>query len=194
MLAAYRARRCNNQENMHGPLRLESLYTSWNDIWRGIKFITGEYIANGYDSALLKSVESIKNVYAKRGFVVKHMLMDGQFECLRERLTGKGVNLIICSEDEHISEIECLNQTISERVRAAYVTIPYKCMPGQMVVELLHFAIFWLNTFPPPPAICAPLSPHDLITGKHVDYNRHVCLEFGNYVHTHENHGNNTQP
>eukprot|EP00957_Ditylum_brightwellii_P184750 14071352-Ditylum_brightwellii.AAC.1 len=57
---------------------------------RGIKFITGEYIGNGYDSTLLKSVESIKSVYAKRGFRVKHMSMDGQFKCLRERLTGKG--------------------------------------------------------------------------------------------------------
>eukprot|EP00957_Ditylum_brightwellii_P064695 4909944-Ditylum_brightwellii.AAC.1 len=83
---------------------------------RGIKFITGEYIANGNDSTLLKSVESVKGVYAKRGFRVKHMLMDGQFECLRERLTGKGVNLIICSEDEHIGEIERLNRTILERV------------------------------------------------------------------------------
>eukprot|EP00957_Ditylum_brightwellii_P024452 1845812-Ditylum_brightwellii.AAC.1 len=61
-------------------------------------------------------MESIKNVYAKRGFKAKHMLMDGQFKCLRERLTGKGVDLIICSEDEHIGKIERLNRTISERV------------------------------------------------------------------------------
>eukprot|EP00957_Ditylum_brightwellii_P185571 14128316-Ditylum_brightwellii.AAC.1 len=82
---------------------------------RGINVITGEYIANRNDSTLLKSMESVKGVYAKRGFRVKHILMDGQFECLRERLTGKGVDLIICSEDEHISKIECLSRTISER-------------------------------------------------------------------------------
>eukprot|EP00957_Ditylum_brightwellii_P052638 3990694-Ditylum_brightwellii.AAC.1 len=67
-------------------------------------------------------------------------------------------------------------------------------MPGRMVVELLHFAIFWLDVFSPSPAICAPLSPRALITGKHVDYHLHARLEFGKYVHTHERHGNDSQP
>eukprot|EP00957_Ditylum_brightwellii_P015780 1188814-Ditylum_brightwellii.AAC.1 len=71
--------------------------------------------------------------------------MDNQFECLRSRLTGKGIDLIICSKDEHIGDIERLNWTVQERVRAAYVTVPFKRMPGRMVVELLHFAVFWLN-------------------------------------------------
>eukprot|EP00957_Ditylum_brightwellii_P107942 8233777-Ditylum_brightwellii.AAC.1 len=62
--------------------------------------------------------------------------MDGQFECLREKLTGKGIDLIICSEDEHIGEIERLNQTVSERVRAAFASVPYERIPGRMVVEL----------------------------------------------------------
>eukprot|EP00957_Ditylum_brightwellii_P206926 15350597-Ditylum_brightwellii.AAC.1 len=66
-------------------------------------------------------------------------------------------------------------------------------MLGRMVVELVHFAIFWLNTFPPTPAVYAPLSPRALITGKHIDYNLHVRLEFGTYIHTHESHGSDDQ-
>eukprot|EP00957_Ditylum_brightwellii_P169703 12916574-Ditylum_brightwellii.AAC.1 len=62
--------------------------------------------------------------------------MDNQFECLREQLTMKQVNLIICSEDEHVGDIECLNRTIQERVRSVYTTLPFERMPGRMVVEL----------------------------------------------------------
>eukprot|EP00957_Ditylum_brightwellii_P175801 13386321-Ditylum_brightwellii.AAC.1 len=79
---------------------------------RGLKFITGEYIVNGYDSTMLKSVENMNNAYAKRGFIIHHMLMDNQFECLQSRLTGKGIDLIVCSEDEHIGDIERLNRTV----------------------------------------------------------------------------------
>eukprot|EP00957_Ditylum_brightwellii_P206801 15350056-Ditylum_brightwellii.AAC.1 len=120
--------------------------------------------------------------------------MDNQFECLREQLTMKQANLIVCSEDEHVGHIERLNRTIQERVRSVYTTLPYKRMPGRMVVGLVHFAIFWLNTFPATPAVCAPLSPRALITGKHIDYNHYVRLEFGEYVHTHESHGSDQQP
>eukprot|EP00957_Ditylum_brightwellii_P044045 3342503-Ditylum_brightwellii.AAC.1 len=119
--------------------------------------------------------------------------MDNQFECIRERLTMKQVNLIVCSEDEHMGNVECLNRTIQERVRSVYTTLPYEWITGRMVVELVHFAIFWLNTFPPTPAVCAPLSPRALITGKHIDYNRHVRLDFGEYVHPHESHGSDQQ-
>eukprot|EP00957_Ditylum_brightwellii_P066425 5042746-Ditylum_brightwellii.AAC.1 len=76
--------------------------------------------------------------------------MDGEFECLRGKLTRKGIDLIVCSEDEHVGKIKRLNHTVSKIVRAAYTAVPYKLMLGWMVVELVHFAIFWLNTFPPP--------------------------------------------
>eukprot|EP00957_Ditylum_brightwellii_P111094 8471518-Ditylum_brightwellii.AAC.1 len=100
--------------------------------------------------------------------------MDNQFECLREQLTMKQVNLIVCFEDEHVGDIERLNRTIQEKVRSVYMTLPYEQMPGL--------------------AVCAPLSPRALITGKHIDYNHHVQLEFGEYVHTHESHGSDQQP
>eukprot|EP00957_Ditylum_brightwellii_P203152 15333447-Ditylum_brightwellii.AAC.1 len=76
---------------------------------RGLKFITGEHIRNVYELTLNKCAENVKNIYTERGFIVKHMLMDGQFECLRSKLTRKGIDLIVCSEDEHIGKIECLN-------------------------------------------------------------------------------------
>eukprot|EP00957_Ditylum_brightwellii_P209437 15361763-Ditylum_brightwellii.AAC.1 len=120
--------------------------------------------------------------------------MDGQFECLRNALTGRGINLEIFSKDEHVGEVEQTNRTVRERVQSIYTTIPYERMPGRMVIELVHSAIFWLNVFPLSPAVCSPLNPQGLITGTHIDYNRHVCVEFREYVHTHERHSNGMEP
>eukprot|EP00957_Ditylum_brightwellii_P083978 6383087-Ditylum_brightwellii.AAC.1 len=120
--------------------------------------------------------------------------MDGQFECLCNILTRCGMNLEICSKDKHVGEVESTNGTVWERVHSIYTTLPYKRMPGRIVIELVHCAIFWLNTFPSSPAVCAPLSPQGLITGTHIDYNCHVRIEFGEYVHTHKRHSNNLEP
>ena len=38
------------------------------------------------------------------------------------------------------------------------------------------------------------LSLHYLLTGKHLDYQKHVHLEFGGYVQTHEEHTNDMMP
>ncbi len=38
------------------------------------------------------------------------------------------------------------------------------------------------------------LSARYLLTGRHLDYNKHVCLKFGSYVQTHEEHSNDMRP
>ncbi len=38
------------------------------------------------------------------------------------------------------------------------------------------------------------MSPRYIITGKHIDYHKHVRLEFGAYVQTHEEHNNDMEP
>jgi hypothetical protein len=63
-----------------------------------------------------------------------------------------------------------------------------------MVISLVSNAVFWLNAFPRSNGVSATLSPWYLITGKQLDYQKHVCLEFGSYVQTHEEHTNDMRP
>ena len=60
-----------------------------------------------------------------------------------------------------------------------------------MVIELVHLCAFWLNVFPPGIKTIYPtMSPRAVLTGLEVNFNNHFKLEFGEYVHTHEEHEN----
>ena len=58
-------------------------------------------------------------------------LMDGEFECLREvlLLLTPLVELNVCSESEHVPEIERIIQVTKERAQAEYKVLPFRCMP-----------------------------------------------------------------
>ena len=51
-------------------------------ISRHLKFGTAEMLKNQKDPALLASIKQVNRIYAKRGFRIRHLLMDGQFESL----------------------------------------------------------------------------------------------------------------
>ena len=112
--------------------------------------------------------------------------MDGQFECIRAHLHGAQITLDVCAANDHVKEVERMIRTVKERVRGVQATVPFKKMPGRMVIELVYASVFWLNCFYPSKSICGDLSPRTIITGQTIDFNRHIKHEFGDYVQTHE--------
>ena len=72
--------------------------------------------------------------------------------------------------------------------------MPFKRIPDRMIIELIAGVVYWLNMFPPNDGIHPHLSPRALITGVRPDYKTHCKVEFGAYVHTHEQHDNSMQP
>ena len=63
-----------------------------------------------------------------------------------------------------------------------------------MLIHLVANVVFWLNAFPHADNASNTLLPHYLLTGKHLDYQKHVHLKFGSYVQTHEEHTNDMIP
>ena len=55
----------------------------------------------------------------------------------------------MCSNDEHVGEIECMIRTIKDRVRGIYATLDFIKMPGRLIIELVYFCIVLLNAFHP---------------------------------------------
>ena len=90
--------------------------------------------------------------------------------------------------DDHQPDIERAVRSVKDRVRSTYRMLPYKYIPRLMVVHLVHNTIFWLNAFPVDNGWSSKYSPCYIMTGKHLDYNKHVRAEFGEYVQTHEEH------
>ena len=83
------------------------------------------------------------------GFRIVEMQMNIQFEPLRGALAEMKITMDVCSEAEHIGNIERLNCTVKECARGVVTYLPYKKLPGRMLIELVHLCEFWINVFPP---------------------------------------------
>ena len=116
----------------------------------------------------------------QRGFRIVEMQMDGQFEPLRGALAEMKITMNVCSEAEHVGNIERLNSTVKERARRVVTHLTYKRLPVRKVIDLVHLCAFWLNVFPPRLKTIHPtMSPRAILTGLKVDFNNHCKFEFG---------------
>ena len=160
-------------------------------ISRAIKFGTVTLLANQKMETVLTCVKQICAVYAKPGFKITTLLMDGEFDSISGPLAGMGITLNMVSRGEHVPEAERRIRTIKERTRSVYNALPFpNKLPVQMVVQLIYSCNFWLNVFPPAPGVSNDISPRELVTGMAIDYNKHCRLEYGTYVQVHEEHDN----
>jgi hypothetical protein len=99
-----------------------------------------------------------------------------------------------CSREEHIPVAERRIRTLKERSRCICNTLPFKKLPGMLVVQMVSACNFWLNIYPPKDGVSREINPRELITGVKIDFNKHIRAEFGEYVQVHEEHDNTMQP
>jgi hypothetical protein len=165
-------------------------------ISRHIKFSTSEYLENQKTPTIVNAIKHVQQTYAKRGFHVTILLMDGQFnkDNLEGEIAAFGITLNVVAADEHVPEIERYIRTIKERARSVINMLPFERYPARMIIELIYYCVFWLNSFPAVGGISDTLSPRAIILGSTIDYATHCKLEFGTYVQTHEKHDNTMIP
>ena len=99
-----------------------------------IRFITSQAVRSATALSLGGYINKVAGVYMQRGFRIVEMQMDGQFEPLRGALAEMKITMNVCSEAEHIGDIERLNRTIKKRARGVVTHLPYKKLPGRMVI------------------------------------------------------------
>lgn len=151
-------------------------------------------IKNSKSTTIIQAIKAIRDIYRKRGFRITHILMDGQFEPIRGELGGLHITLNTVANDEHVPEVERYIRTIKDRTRSIYNSLPFTRMPAMMIVEMVYYSVFWLNSFPALDGVSRTLSPRAIVTGSTVSYEKHCRLEFGSYVQTHEEHDNSMVP
>ena len=109
---------------------------------------------------------------------------DSKFETLRPDFPSINTS----DADNHQPDIERAIRTVKDRVRSTYQMLPFKYIPCLMVIHLVRNTISWLNAFPTENGWSSKHAPRYIMTGKQLDYNKHVQAEFGEYVQTHEEH------
>jgi hypothetical protein len=124
---------------------------------KNIKFITAKHVATRTTKSLSKHLDRVIQVYTRAGFSVRTILMDGEFEKVKNELP-----LVVCNTTaakEHISEAECSIRTIKERMRGIVGKLPFEFIPWRLKMEFIYFVVLWLNAFPAKSGISATYSP-----------------------------------
>ena len=71
---------------------------------------------------------------------VQYVLMDGEFEKIKNELTS-----IVCdttAAKEHVAEAECQIRVVKERHKGIIGTLPYAHVPRRPKIEILYFVAF----------------------------------------------------
>ena len=113
------------------------------------------------------------------------LLLDNEFEGVRERMHKHGMNINICAPNEHIPEVERKIRTVKERVRGILTTLPFKLIPNVIIVHAVVFSVIWINFFPPKSGVSQHLSPQVIVTGLSADAEKHCRIPFGAYAQVH---------
>ena len=151
---------------------------------RRMKFITAEHVPVRTAKNLSKHIMRVLEVYKRAGFVVRTILMDGEFEKIRPLLPNLECNTTAAKE--HVSEAERTIRTIKERTRGLLATLPFSRMPRRMKIELVYFIVLWLNAFPIKSGISSTFSPQELLVRWRLDYKKHCRVLPGTYCEVHD--------
>ena len=114
---------------------------------RRIKFMTAEHVPVRTATSLSKHLKRVSEVYGCAGFVVRTILMDGEFEKIKY-IMPTTVECNTTAAKEHVSEAEQTIRMVKERIRGLLATLPFSHVPKRMKIEFVYFVILWLNAFP----------------------------------------------
>ena len=134
--------------------------------------------------SLAKHIDRVVHVYARAGFTVRTILMDGEFEKIKDLVPKLECNTTAAKE--HVSEAERGIRTIKERARGLITTLPFDHIPRRMKIEFIYFCVIWLNAFPVKSGISSIHSPRELMVHWKLDYKRHCRVEPGTYCEVHD--------
>ncbi len=148
----------------------------YHSVSRGIGFRTATFIDDRSKKTLLRKTRAVTRVYEARGFIVRELHCDNEFECLRADLLP--MHLDVVPTDSHVGEIERSIRTVKERLRSTVHGLPFKRLPRLMIVELVAHVVNCLNMFPWKNGISQTMSPSTIVTGRfqhHVSGVRFLC-------------------
>jgi hypothetical protein len=112
---------------------------------RGLNLVTTKFTPSRTAKQLAADITRMMDLYVCGGFQVGTVLMENEFEKLRNLVPILVVNTTAAKE--HVLEVERKIRLIKERGRGILNTLPFKRMPKLMLIELIYHVVLWLNAF-----------------------------------------------
>jgi hypothetical protein len=128
-------------------------------------------------------MEHVIRIYKKAGFIVQTSMMDMEFKKLRDLLPNVALNTT--AAQEQVGEIERKIRSIKERARGTIITLPYEMLPKLIIIELMHFCVIWMNSFPVKLGVSEKYSPRELVSRHKLDAKLNCKTPFGAYCEVH---------
>ena len=158
--------------------RLPFLHTKSEEI----NFLTVQSGRTRNSSSILHGLQTVINIYTKRGFRIKGIFGDNEFDIASVINGLRPIPFHIFAADEHCAVAERSIRTIKESCRTMCHSLLYKKFTKLMVYHLVETAIYWLNSFPSKGGASETVSPAGLVVGRNSpDYNNKY-LPFGSYA------------
>jgi hypothetical protein len=149
-----------------------------------IKFVTAEHLQIRTVTSLCKHLDRVLQVYVRAGFIVRTILMDGEFEKNKDCLPNVECNTTAAKE--HVSKAERTIRTIKEQAQGIIMTMLFADISQRMKIKFIYFVILWLNAFPVKTGISSCFSPRDLLVRWKLDYKKHCRVLPGSYCKVHD--------
>jgi hypothetical protein len=155
---------------------------------RKICFTSVCHLNSRHVPKIFDAFKQIYQYYLQRGFRISTVHVDGEFEALKpliEALPG-GPQVNLAAANEHVPEIERRVRVVKERSRATRHSLPFSRLPKLLIIYIVFTSVKLLNFFPPKGGISETLSPKTIMSGKTLDFKKHLCLQVGAYCQVHE--------
>jgi hypothetical protein len=154
---------------------------------RNIRFFTVTFLAHKtMETHILPKLRHIFALYHARGFRVRTIHADPEFESLNVPLLEQGTVLNTCAAGEHVPEAERGIRTVKERNRTTVAGLPYTRYPRLFKKGIVAQTAMWLNMLPHPDGISDVLSPRTIVTGIQPDYATQCRVPIGAYCEVHD--------
>jgi hypothetical protein len=156
----------------------------FHTISRDLGFRTVSFVPNREKPTILSELLSAVHTYTSRGFRVRDVHADNEFDCVRDDILP--IALDVVPADSHVGEVERSIRTMKERLRSCVHGLPFHRLPRLLIKHLVDDVVRNVNSFPWPNGVSDTLSPASIVTGVPSPDFTKLKLEFGTYVQVFE--------
>ena len=134
--------------------------------------------------SLFKHIKRVLQVYDRAGFTIRYVMMDGEFEKVKELLPTIVWNTT--SAKEHVAEAEIKIRVIKEQNIVVVNTLPFTYIQRKMKIEFIYFVILWINSFLVKSGVSETFSPMEILLYWRTDAKENCRVLPGSYCELHD--------
>ena len=152
----------------------------------GINHIFSHRLRNRTKTNIAKSLQYIKNKYENRGFRIKVIYADNEFDHDVIKSVLPGATFDVCAAGEHVPAIERCVRTVKDRCRCMCHSVPFRRYTKIITIHLIATCTKWLNCFSSEGGISQSMSPARILKVFDSPDLKTKIIAFGSYalVHT----------